>query len=127
MKCFSEGVFPKGIFLPYDDVSEMPRSCRIYDQEYLLVNPNSYKTLLVHIQKITLCEGRQWVTMVVDGIPFSLAQYIIRKSVYCHICNEVLLEKDISNHYITTHEQASPSHLQRVFTNILLRPGKLKY
>lgn len=121
---------PKEDFMPYDDVPEMPSSCRIYDQECLLVNPNSYKTVsevLVHIQKIALSEGRQWVTKVVDGIPFCLAQEIIRKSVYCHICNEVLFEKDISNHYITTHQQPSPSHLKRVFTNLLLRPGNLNY
>lgn len=121
---------PKGNGLPYDDVPEMPSPCRIYDQECLLVNPNSYKTVtevLLHIQKIALCESRQWVTIVADGLPFSLAQDIIRKSVYCHICREVLMEKDISDHYITTHEQPSPSHLERVFTNILLRPGKLNY
>lgn len=121
---------PKENGLPYDDVSEMPSSCRIYDQECLLVNPNSYKTVsevLVHIQKIALDEGRKWITVVVDGIPFSLAQDIIRKSVYCHICNDVLMEKDISNHYTTTHEQPSPSHLPRVYTNILLRPGNLNY
>lgn len=117
---------PKGDFMPYDDVPEKPSACRIYDQECLMVNPNSYKTVievLMHVQKIALCEGRQWVTIVVDGIPFCLAQDIIRKSLYCHICSEILFEKDIPSHYITTHQQPSPPHLQRVFTNLLIRPG----
>lgn len=125
----SSSTTPKGNQgMPYEDISQMPSSCQVYDQECLLVNPNSYRTVrevLEHIQKIALSEGRQWVTIVVDGIPFSLAQDIIRNSVYCHICKEVLREKDVSNHYISSHEQPSPPQLQRVFTNILLRPGRL--
>lgn len=113
--------------MPYDDISELPSPCKTYDQECLLVNPNSYNTVhevLIHIQKIALSEKRKWVTIVADGLPFSLAQEIIRKSVYCHICDEVLLEKNISSHYLTSHNQPSPSQLKRVFTNILLRPGR---
>lgn len=122
----SSSDLPNGMAMSYDDVSEMRSSCRIYDQECLLVNPNSYKTVtdvLLHIQKVALSEERKWVTIVVDGIPFCLAQDIIRKSVYCHICNDVLMENDISSHYATKHEQPTPSNLRRVFTNILLRPG----
>lgn len=92
-----------------------------------MVNPNSYKTVrevLEHIQKLALSEKRQWwVTVVVDGIPFTLAQELIRKSFYCHVCNDILMEKDIADHYKTSHQQPSPSQLKRVFTNILLRPG----
>lgn len=111
----------------HDDMSELSSFCKTYDQECLLVNPNSYNSVrdvLIHIQKIALSEKRKWVTIVVDGVPFSLAQEIIRKSVYCHICDEVLLEKDISIHYNSSHDQPSPSQLKRVFTNILLRPGR---
>lgn len=114
--------------MPYEDISQMPSSCKIYDQECLLVNPNSHNTVrevLEHIQKIALSDGRQWVTVVVDGIPFSLAQDIIRNSVYCHICKEVLREKEITNHYADSHNEPCPPQLQRVFTNILLRPGAL--
>lgn len=118
---------PKGIQgMPYQDILEFPSDCKFYDQECLLVNPNSYSTVqevLAHIQKIALSEKRKWVTIVVDGIPFSLAQEIIRKTVYCNICDEVLLEKDVASHYKAIHDQPSPSQLKRVFTNILLRPG----
>lgn len=114
--------------LPYEDVSQMQSPCKIYDQECLLVNPNSHNTVhevLEHIQKMALCEGRQWVTVVVDGVPYSLAQDIVRNSVYCHICQKALREKDISSHYVESHNEPSPPQLQRVFTNILLRPGVL--
>lgn len=111
----------------HDDISEFHSSCKTYDQECLMINPNSYNSVrdvLMHVQKIALSEKRKWVTIVVDGVPFGLAQEIIRKSVYCHICNEVVLEKDISNHYSSSHDQPSPSQLKRVFSNILLRPGR---
>lgn len=114
--------------MPYEDIPQMQSPCKIYDQECLLVNPNSHNTVqevLEHIQKISLCKGRQWITVVVDGIPFSLAQDIIRNTVYCHICQKVLREKEISSHYVESHNEPSPSQLQRVFTNILLRPGEL--
>lgn len=114
--------------MPYEDIPQMTSSCKIHDQECLLVNPNSHNTVfevLEHIQKIALSESHQWVTIVVDGVPYCLAQDIIRNSVYCHICKEVLREKEISDHYVATHEQASPPQLERVFTNLLLRPGKL--
>lgn len=105
--------------LTYEDISQMPSSCKIYDQECLLVIPNSHNTVrevLEHIQKTALCEGRQLA--VCDGVPFTLAQDIIRNSVYCHICKEVLREKEISNHYVESHNEPSPPQLQRVFTNI---------
>ncbi len=110
-----------------DEISDFQSSCNTYDQECLLINPNSYNSVrdvLLHVQKIALSEKRKWVTIVVDGVPFGLAQEIIRKSVFCHICKEVVLEKNIPNHYSSSHDQPSPSQLERVFSNILLRPGK---
>lgn len=111
----------------HDDIFELQSSCKTYDQECLLINPNSYNSVrdvLMHVQKLAMSEKRKWVTIVVDGVPFGLAQEIIRKSVYCHICDEVVLEKNISNHYSSSHNQPSPSQLKRVFSNILLRPGR---
>lgn len=114
--------------MPYEDVAQTTVvHCKVYDQECLLMNPNSFNTVrevLEHIQKTALSEDRKWVTVVVDGIPFSLAQDIVRSWVYCHICKDVIREKEISSHYVESHNQPSPPQLERVFTNILLRPGK---
>lgn len=125
----SSGTAPKeNPGMPYEDIQQMTSSCRIHDQECILLNPNSHSTVrevLEHVQKLALSENRKWVTIVVDGVPYCLAQDIIRNSVYCHICKEVLREKEISEHYVSTHEQACPPQLERVFTNLLLRPGKL--
>lgn len=123
----SDEIPKNNVGMPYDDISEEASSCKIYDQECLLMNPNSYGTVrevLQHIQKIALSDNRKWVTVLADGVPFTLAQELIRNSVYCHLCGEILQEKDISSHYIASHQQPSPPELNRVFTKILLRPGK---
>lgn len=116
--------------MPYEDIQHMTSNCKVHDQECLLVNPNSHDTVLEvlqHIQKISLSENRRWVTIVADGVPYCLAQDIIRNTVHCHICNEILREKEISDHYFTTHQQPCPPQLERVFTNLLLRPGRISF
>ncbi|CAL8110281.1 unnamed protein product [Orchesella dallaii] len=115
------------IGLEYSEVTYGESSCTFLDLQCIPENPNSYESIrkiLDVIQQRAIRGKRKWITVVSDGLPFSIAQEIIRKYLECDECEAGFADgNDLNVHYSRIHNKVPPPCLQRKYRNILLRPG----
>lgn len=106
--------------LEYDRVPRMKSSCTITDMENLMMNPNSYDTVIKVLTTITEMSeasdpNRKWITVYCDGQPYNLASKVIDSHELCSTCGASGKNLKCKN---------LPDHVTRpLFDKIVLRPG----
>lgn len=105
--------------LEYHRIPESASSCRAFDMENLLLNPNSYATVakvldvIVNMSEAT-SPDRHWITVVCDGAPYTIAANLIKDWKECKNCG--IVGKNISC-------ESTGHDIRKKFQKIVLKPG----
>ncbi|XP_041453561.1 uncharacterized protein LOC121406620 [Lytechinus variegatus] len=99
----------------------------------VFVNPNSYQSLItvfknigkqVGIKKYVEGGKREWVAVSCDGLPFTLAQRVIKETYTCTCCNEAVFSREAYMHHLEKHSLVEvPGIMPLEFDWLLLRIG----
>lgn len=97
-------------------VSAFPSSCKAFDMENLLLNPNSYASVATVLKTIVEMSDatspeRKWITVVCDGAPYTVAANLLKDFEECDVCQKS------GRHLKCGHKTHNP------FSKIVLRPG----